>query len=198
LISAGDEPVVRVPWATAFGDPETDDLVSASRVSPATFAASDSPLPAVLTFRAGVLERHDDGLAVTAIGQLEIELWQDDELLGVLTSLRDLLPGRYTVGLSGLGPDGKQLAPGQYRLRYVVRSAIGSDGSEAVVVGPTFTVTAQKRLTLSWGGETFGPDERPRFERWLTGRGLSYDDWRQKRPTSACDIFGDCRALAGG
>jgi hypothetical protein len=39
--------------------------------------------------------------------------------LGLLARERDLLPGRYTFGLTGRDPSGKVLSPGAYRLRLV-------------------------------------------------------------------------------
>ena len=50
--------------------------------------------------------------------RLDVELWTDDgKRLGLLTRLRDLLPGRYAIGLTGRGPAGNVLAAGAYRLR---------------------------------------------------------------------------------
>jgi len=39
--------------------------------------------------------------------------------LGRLARVRDLLPGTYTFGLTGLGPDGTRLPPGRYRVEFV-------------------------------------------------------------------------------
>jgi hypothetical protein len=39
--------------------------------------------------------------------------------VGLLARLRDVLPGRYTFGLTGRGPDGQLLPPGDYSLRVI-------------------------------------------------------------------------------
>jgi len=39
------------------------------------------------------------------------------ERLGLLTRLRDLIPGHVAIGLTGRDPDGEILDPGAYRLR---------------------------------------------------------------------------------
>ena len=53
------------------------------------------------------------------VSYLDLELWRGNERLGRLSRLRNLLPGRYTFGLTGRGPGGARLAPGRYRLRLV-------------------------------------------------------------------------------
>jgi hypothetical protein len=39
--------------------------------------------------------------------------------VGTLARLRDVLPGRYTFGITGRGPDGQLLQPGGYVLRII-------------------------------------------------------------------------------
>jgi len=39
--------------------------------------------------------------------------------VGVLARLRDLLPGVYSIGITGRGPSGAKLKPGAYELRVV-------------------------------------------------------------------------------
>ena len=46
-------------------------------------------------------------------------LWRGAVPLGLLARVRDLLPGRYTFGLTGRDANGGVLAPGDYRLRLV-------------------------------------------------------------------------------
>ena len=89
--------------------------------------------------------------------RLDVELWTDDgKRLGLLARLRDLLPGRYAIGLTGRGPGGKVLAPGAYRLRVfawptgggrpTVRSVPFTDKrSDAVVDSPPTPAHRQRR-----------------------------------------------------
>jgi hypothetical protein len=61
-----------------------------------------------------------------AVEALEVQLWRGDTLLGVLARRRELLPGRYTFGLTGRGPGGERLRRGTYSVRVVVRPGDGS------------------------------------------------------------------------
>jgi hypothetical protein len=54
---------------------------------------------------------------VLPVSHLDLELWRGDERMGRLARLRNLLPGRYTFGLTGRGPLGRRLRPGPYQLR---------------------------------------------------------------------------------
>ena len=54
------------------------------------------------------------------MARLDVVLWRaDGTQVGTLARLRDVLPGRYTFGLTGRGPDGQRLPPGDYVLRVV-------------------------------------------------------------------------------
>ena len=60
--------------------------------------------------RVGRVLRTADGNTVVPVLRLDVELWTDDgKRLGLLTRLRDLLPGRYAIGLTGHAPGGKVL-----------------------------------------------------------------------------------------
>jgi hypothetical protein len=63
---------------------------------------------------------------LTAVRTLSLELYQGAQRLAVLYAARDLLPGRYGFTVRPLGPGGKALPAGRYRL--VVR-ATGTDGA---------------------------------------------------------------------
>jgi hypothetical protein len=54
---------------------------------------------------------------VLPLSHLDLELYRGKERLGRLARLRNLLPGRYTFGLTGRGPAGRRLPPGDYQLR---------------------------------------------------------------------------------
>ncbi len=57
---------------------------------------------------------------------LEIQLWRNGEFRGVLSRRRELLPGRYSFGLTGRGPRGERLARGNYTIRIVARPGDGT------------------------------------------------------------------------
>ncbi len=57
---------------------------------------------------------------IRPVARLDVVLWRaDGTQVGTLARLRDVLPGRYTFGLTGRGPDGQRLPPGDYVLRVV-------------------------------------------------------------------------------
>ena len=62
--------------------------------------------------RVGRVLRTADGNTVVPVLRLDVELWTDDgKRLGLLTRLRDLLPGRYAIGLTGHAPGGRCSRP---------------------------------------------------------------------------------------
>ncbi|MDP8910694.1 MAG: hypothetical protein M3M94_01350, partial [Actinomycetota bacterium] len=141
-LDTGGGPPLRVPWAIPLG-PAPDDLVGApvlsppagtpapkgrDRRGPPSFKASDTA-PAVVTVRVGRLSTAGNRVNVQPLLRLDLELaTAAGKPLGVLTRLRDVLPGRYTFGLTGRGPRGGRLAKGVYRLRLV---PVRPDGTEA-------------------------------------------------------------------
>jgi hypothetical protein len=57
---------------------------------------------------------------VQPLARLDVELYSSNgSLIGVLARLRDLLPGRYQIGLTGRDPTGAILPPGDYTIRLV-------------------------------------------------------------------------------
>ena len=63
---------------------------------------------------------------VRPVDMLEVELWRGSDFRGVLTRRRELLPGRYTFGLTGRGPRGERLPRGSYVVRLVARPGDGT------------------------------------------------------------------------
>ncbi|HLG09963.1 MAG TPA: S8 family serine peptidase [Gaiellaceae bacterium] len=106
---------VHVPWAVAVPPPV--DLISRVSLEQTDARVSDAT-PAVLTLVAGAVTAAPDP-QVRAVDLLEVQLWRDDELLGVLARRRELLPGHYTFGLTGRGPSGERLPSGKYAVRVV-------------------------------------------------------------------------------
>jgi hypothetical protein len=108
---------LRVPWAITFGAPPRD-LISAVALSAPAFRPSDLT-PAVLSLQAGVVVPAPAGAEVHPVSRLDVELWRGGERLGLVARLRDLLPGRIALGLTGRNPAGERLNPGRYRVRLV-------------------------------------------------------------------------------
>jgi hypothetical protein len=109
---------IRVPWAIAFG-PRDTDLVGAAALSESAFSASDTK-PALLAVDAGRVDTVAGHPEIHPLKRLDVVLWRaDGTQVGTLALLRDVLPGRYTFGLTGRGPDGQRLQPGSYVLRIV-------------------------------------------------------------------------------
>ena len=108
---------VPVPWAAVLG-PAPGALVGPLRLSAASFRPSDTA-PAVLTFQAGRVVRSGSGAQIAPVALLNVELWAAGKRLGVLARLRNLLPGRYAIGLTGRDPRGRRLRAGRYALRLV-------------------------------------------------------------------------------
>ena len=51
----------------------------------------------------------------------------------MLARLRDVLPGQYSIGLTGRDPDGNRLAPGPYRIKLVAVPTTGRPITRKVV-----------------------------------------------------------------
>jgi hypothetical protein len=66
-----------------------------------------------------------------------VQLWHGSKLLGVLARRRELLPGHYTFGLTGRGPDGGRLRRGDYVIRVVV---LPDDGTRRQSVSVPYPV----------------------------------------------------------
>jgi subtilisin family serine protease len=122
---------VRVPWTILFG-PRTPPRLTAVRLSTRTFAPSDAA-PALLSFVAGSVARSGGGPDVLPLSRLDLELWSPEGgRVGLLARLRDVLPGRYSFGVTGRDPAGALLPAGEYQLRLI---GYGTD------VGPPTTRT---------------------------------------------------------
>jgi subtilisin family serine protease len=109
---------VRVPWAIAFG-PDRLDLIAKATLSSKSFAASDIT-PTLLSIDAGRVLGVAGKPEIRPLQLLDVDLWRSDGTrVGLLARLRDLLPGRYTFGLTGRGPDGQHLPAGGYVVKIV-------------------------------------------------------------------------------
>jgi Subtilase family len=130
LMPRGSEPL-RVPWAITFGSPPRG-LISAVALSETAFKPSDTT-PAVLSLRAGLVTNAPAGAQVQPLAKLDVELWRGHDRLGLLARLRDLLPGRVAIGLTGRGPGGKRLQPGRYRVRLLAVPTSGRPSTSRTI-----------------------------------------------------------------
>jgi Subtilase family len=131
LNPAGSAPV-RVPWLIAFAPPARD-LIGRPRLSASSFAPSDAA-PALLTFDAGAVKERGGHVEVQPLAELEVRLYSSNgSLIGILARLRDLLPGRYQLGLTGRDPAGAVLPRGDYVIRLVGRPTLGGPLSQRTI-----------------------------------------------------------------
>jgi hypothetical protein len=127
---------IHVPWAILFGERRLPGL-TAVRLSTRSFAPSDAA-PALLSFVAGSVRRSGGSTDVLPLSRLDLELWSPSGgRIGLLARLRDVLPGRYSFGVTGRDPTGSVLPKGEYQLRLV---ASGTDGGPPTIRTITFTI----------------------------------------------------------
>jgi subtilisin family serine protease len=122
----------RIPWAITFG-PHPRAALSAVRLSHGRFRPSDAT-PALLTFVAGSVEPTGEGEEVRPLARLDLELLTaEGESRGLLARLRDVLPGRYSFGVTGRDPAGSILPTGDYRLRLVAYPTVGGAPTQRTI-----------------------------------------------------------------
>ena len=84
-----------------------------------TITPSDTK-PTLLSFVAGAVPQSDAGQDVRPLAQLDLELWSPaGGRVGLLARMRDVLPGRYSYGVTGRDPSGAILPAGDYVLKLV-------------------------------------------------------------------------------
>ena len=111
VLRMGDSPEVHVPWAVAV--PAPVELVSRVKIRMTGTRVSDAT-PAALSFIAGSVSATPEP-QVRSVDLLDVELWSGGTRLGLLARRRELLPGRYTFGLTGRGPTGADFGAGPTR-----------------------------------------------------------------------------------
>jgi hypothetical protein len=140
VVQPEDSRPVRLPWAVSFAPPRPGSLVGRIRLSNDSFAPSPAA-PTVVAFTAGAVDQ-SAGQTIEPVRLLEGELWTAaGKRLGTLFRLRDLLPGRYAFGLTGRGPLGNTLRPGDYELRLMAEPVEGSQGTPPSTANVTFTIS---------------------------------------------------------
>jgi len=128
LVMADGVALARMPWAVGRSPDRTAELVGSVSISNWEFEPSNAA-PAVVVFRAGRADPTGNG-SIEPVGLLQAELWTvDGKKLGVIARLRDLLPGRYALGLTGRDANGKVLPAGTYVLRLRAQPVDADDGT---------------------------------------------------------------------
>jgi subtilisin family serine protease len=122
VLRVADSPEVHVPWTVAV--PPVVDLVSRIAIETTGTRVSDAT-PAALSFVAGSVTASPDP-QVRAVELLEVELWRGGTRIGLLARRRELLPGRYTFGLTGRGPIGERLGRGAFTIRLLAYPGDGT------------------------------------------------------------------------
>ena len=74
----------------------------------------------------GGLRDSRNRLQVRSVELLEVELWRGGTRIGLLARRRELLPGRYTFGLTGRGPTGERLGRRAFTIRVVAYPGDGT------------------------------------------------------------------------
>src|SRR5438067_513162 len=132
--AAGHE--IHVPWTILFG-PRRAPALAVVRLTSRAFRPSDAS-PPLLSFVAGSVPRLGGAPAVRPLSRLDLELWSPHGgRIGLLARLRDVLPGRYSFGVTGRDPTGAVLPSGGYQLRLL---AYGTDGGPPTVRTIAFTI----------------------------------------------------------
>ena len=132
--AAGQE--IRVPWTILFG-PRPAPTLAAVRLSSHAFHPSDAT-PPLLSFIAGSVSQVAGAPALMPLSRLDLELWTPKGgRIGLLARLRDVLPGRYSFGVTGRDPTGAVLPSGDYQLRLL---AYGTDSGPPTVKTLPFTI----------------------------------------------------------
>ncbi|MFY9579309.1 MAG: S8 family serine peptidase, partial [Gaiellaceae bacterium] len=109
---------IRIPWVMTFGlSPRA--ALTAVRFSSRTITPSDTK-PVLLSFVAGAVPQSNAGQDVRPLTRLDLELWSPaGGRIGLLARMRDVLPGRYSYGVTGRDPSGAILPAGDYVLKLV-------------------------------------------------------------------------------
>ena len=75
----------------------------------------------MLTLVAGRVDGPPERPQILPLARLDVELYRGKRNVGRLVRLRDLLPGRYALGVTGRGPQGATLRSGAYVIRIGAR-----------------------------------------------------------------------------
>ena len=122
---------LRLPWVIAFRQP-AGSLLGGLTLDQAAFKPSDVR-PAALQVQIGRVDgvKH---IQIEPAARVDVLLYTGNgAFIGVLSRLRDLLPGTYSFGITGRGPGGAVLEPGSYQVRLVAWPTAGRLPSRAQI-----------------------------------------------------------------
>ena len=122
---------LQVPWRIVV-PLDHPDLIPSAKLSSAVLVPSDVD-PTVLTVVAGRVDGSADRPQLLPLETLTIELYRGDRDLGQLLIVRDVLPGRYSFGITGRGARGKRLPTGAYSLHLTATPVGGGAADDEVV-----------------------------------------------------------------
>jgi minor extracellular serine protease Vpr len=127
---------IHVPWAITFG-PRITAVLANVRLSARSFRPSDTR-PTLLSFVAGGVPTSNGSQDVRPLSRVDLELWSPTGgRIGLLASMRDVLPGRYSYGVTGRDPTGQLLPSGPYALRLI---GYPTDNGAPTVRAVSFTI----------------------------------------------------------
>ncbi len=122
---------LQIPWTIAV-PLASATLIRSAVLSDQAFVPSDVE-PAVLTVIAGRVDGSPDRPQLLPLAALSIDLYRSDRRLGRLALVRDVLPGRYSFGITGRGMTGRRLPLGDYELHITAVPVGGGDPDTATV-----------------------------------------------------------------
>jgi hypothetical protein len=122
---------LKIPWTITV--PVVGlDLIRNAKLSSRSFTPSDVQ-PSVLTLTLGRVDGSLERPQLLSLEEVMIDLYRGERGLGQLALVRDLLPGRYSFGITGRGVDGKRLPPGDYELRVIAIPVGGGFPNEETI-----------------------------------------------------------------
>jgi hypothetical protein len=152
LSTSGGE-TLRIPWTLALPAPPRL-LLQHVHLSRRAFQVSAS-VPAVLALDVGRVVPVGSGSpegprtvpAIVPAARLALDLWNEEgQRLGTLAALTNVLPGRYSFGITGRSPAGADLEPGRYAIKIIARPL---DGTASSVKTVRFTILAPPASTTA-------------------------------------------------
>jgi hypothetical protein len=127
---------LHVPWTITFG-PRINAALTRVHLSSRAFRPSDTQ-PALLSFIAGAVPQTNGGQDVRALSRVDLDLWSATRgRIGTLATMLDVLPGRYSFGVTGRDPTGQLLPAGRYSLRLI---AYPTDNGPPTVRAVSFAI----------------------------------------------------------
>jgi hypothetical protein len=134
---------LRIPWSATIRDASATTVPLRTELSTRTLRPVAGPGAFASTLTLSIGGDSDDGsLGLAAVQRLEVRLVDaSGKDRGAIGGLDQALPGIYTFGLTGIGPDGKRLRAGVWQLKVRYVPAADPDGEWRD--GPIATIAVQ-------------------------------------------------------